>query len=580
MQAILMRDNCRLRRSALLCSVNLADFAKLLILEDLSNKQRFSSRLALQVHPPPSDFISLLRLSLSVLISNRRHFGGLSCAYLLRNAFRKLTYPADQRKAVAVGARPRQHGSRASGRPSKNLSDGYKSIAIINLPGRRFTASLLFIISFGFPIRSRRRRAPEMLLTTAMPFQERLFQKCLEKFHRQMELSECLPALTLVYDLEKNGVNRCKHSENATIVEHNLDYYSDCSKFEHSISKWIVPFLMMLCFLGNVLNILIYRLPYFDGSSSVHFLRAKALANLIFVLSRIFEVIHAWTIEASAQFELTYWTTKPFVITVANVSGTISTWLTLLVTMETVMCVLTPFSFRQYCTRRLSLNLLIATVVLSSVLHLTFLCTHHVATTTVVKELNASSHCWYHAVYFTMQRNVLPIYEFYEKMYYWIQMTVSIVLPTIIMLICSVLIITQFTIKDLGETFSQRRRCVIRMTVATTLSHLLLEGPALLTFGAAALKGAGSSAHDVITCKLNHGNNLLSMVNATIPFFVFLMCNHQFRHMTTVYLQAQTACESEKKRDLLNQSTVRNRSTRDQEKSVFEQKLLTKVTNI
>ncbi|KAK0396611.1 hypothetical protein QR680_001784 [Steinernema hermaphroditum] len=418
------------------------------------------------------------------------------------------------------------------------------------------------------------------VLAAAIPFQERLFQKCLERFHRRMELSECLPALTVVHEYEKNGISLCESLANVTVVEHNLDYYSDCSKFDQSISRWIVPILQLLCFLGNVLNILIYRLPYFDGSSSVHFLRAKALANLVFVLSRIFEVIHAWTIEANAQFELTYWTTKPFVITVANVSGTISTWLTLLVTIETVMCVLMPFSFRQYCTRRLSLNLLIATVILSSGLHLTFLCTHHVATSSVLREINSSVHCWYHAIYFTMQRNTLPIYELYEKMYYWIQMTVSIVLPTIIMLICSVLIITQFTIKELGETFSQRRRCVIRMTVATTLSHLLLEGPALLTFGAAALKGAGSSSHDVTTCKLNHGNNLLSMVNATIPFFVFLVCNHQFRHMTKVYLQAQTACERDKKRALLNQSTVRNRSARDPERSVIEQKLITKVTNM
>uniref|UniRef100_A0A1I7YP68 G_PROTEIN_RECEP_F1_2 domain-containing protein n=1 Tax=Steinernema glaseri TaxID=37863 RepID=A0A1I7YP68_9BILA len=437
-------------------------------------------------------------------------------------------------------------------------------------------------------------------LNSAIPFHERLFQRCFERFHRHMELSECLPALTMVHEFQSNNIYRCLSLENVTVVEHNLDYFTDCSKFEQSISRWIVPLLQLLCFLGNVLNILIYRLPYFDGSSSVHFLRAKALANLIFVLSRIFEVIHAWTTEANAQFEIAYWTTKPYVITVANVSGTISTWLTLLVTMETVMCVLMPFSFRQYCTRRLTLNLLIATVVLSTALHLTFLCTHHVSTTTVLRELNSSTQCWYHSIHFTMQRNTPPIYELYEKMYYWIQMTrntppiyelyekmyywiqmtVSIVLPTIIMLICSVLIITRFTFKDLGETFSQRRRCVILMTVSTTLSHLFLEGPALLTIGAAALKGAGSSAHNDSICKLNHGNNLLSMVNATIPFFVFLVCNHQFRHMTKVYLQAQTSCQSDKKRALLSQSTVRNRAARDPERSVIEQKLITKVTNM
>jgi hypothetical protein len=47
----------------------------------------------------------------------------------------------------------------------------------------------------------------------------------------------------------------------------------------------------------------------------------------------------------------------------------------------------------------------------------------------------------------------------------------------------------------LGESFSQRRRCVIRLTVATTLSHLLLEGPALATFAAAALKGTAMARH-------------------------------------------------------------------------------------
>lgn len=33
---------------------------------------------------------------------------------------------------------------------------------------------------------------------------------------------------------------------------------------------------------------------------------------------------------------------------------------------------------------------------------------------------------------------------------------------------------------QLGQAFSQRRKCVIRLTVATTGSHLLLEGPATI----------------------------------------------------------------------------------------------------
>lgn len=54
--------------------------------------------------------------------------------------------------------------------------------------------------------------------------------------------------------------------------------------------QYAVPPLMMLCFIGNMLNVLIYGLPYFEGSSSVHFLRAKAIANMVFMFSRILEV--------------------------------------------------------------------------------------------------------------------------------------------------------------------------------------------------------------------------------------------------------------------------------------------------
>jgi hypothetical protein len=92
-------------------------------------------------------------------------------------------------------------------------------------------------------------------------------------------------------------------------------------------------------------------------------------------------------------------------------------------------------------------------------------------------------------------------------------------------------------LQQLGESFSQRRRCVIRITVATTVAHLLLEGPALLTFAAAALKGSKTERHDVAMCLLNTGNNFLSIVNATIPFFLYLACNDQFRRMTFVYLR-------------------------------------------
>lgn len=122
---------------------------------------------------------------------------------------------------------------------------------------------------------------------------------------------------------------------------------------------------------------------------------------------------------------------------------------------------------------------------------------------------------------------------------------------------------------------------MIRLTVATTLSHLLLEGPALLTFGAAAIKGASSEQHNLEMCILNHLINALSVVNATIPFFVFLACNQQFRQMCFVYLKAQAEFNETKKQVLLAQAVGRCRNGRDNnERSYVEQTLLVKTSNI
>lgn len=70
---------------------------------------------------------------------------------------------------------------------------------------------------------------------------------------------------------------------------------------------------------------------------------------------------------------------------------------------------------------------------------------------------------------------------------------------------------------------------------------MLLEGPALLTFGAVASKGAFVQYHNTEICVMNHANNLLSVINATIPFFVFLVCNQQFRQMSALFLRFPTS---------------------------------------
>lgn len=193
--------------------------------------------------------------------------------------------------------------------------------------------------------------------------------------------------------------------------------------------------------------------------------------------------------------------------------------MTLYITIETAIGVLKPFCYRKYCTRKKTLWLLIASIIISFLLHLIFLCTHEIktrimlidskkfinynyinnffnttispvkiTTTTILKteykskiiaektnnsfnlqnitnwssKLNKiknstnetfqnnelQKRCWQLLLSYTMQPiSTLLKNEMYEKIYYWLQIMASIVLPTLAMLFCSFLIVTRFTFK-------------------------------------------------------------------------------------------------------------------------------------
>uniref|UniRef100_A0A915DWU6 G-protein coupled receptors family 1 profile domain-containing protein n=1 Tax=Ditylenchus dipsaci TaxID=166011 RepID=A0A915DWU6_9BILA len=381
---------------------------------------------------------------------------------------------------------------------------------------------------------------------TPKSVQERLTLKCATKFGvPHMEINQCYELLTSVINLESSGVPSCYPSGTVPTTNHSPEYFSECGQVERLIAQYALPVLQIFCLFGNVMNLLIYRLPYFHGSSAVYFLRAKALANLLFVESRSFEVLHAWLFVPNDQFEELYWKSRPYIITVANISASSAMHFIFLSTHQ-VSSKLSLYSPPPPAISMLSGS---AGRHYYAPLH-QFRQHHHQPHNT--DQPKQVSNCWELIITYSMQPiAVLLTNQSYEKIYYWLQMLCSIVVPTLAMLLCSVLIVTRFTFKELGEAFSQRRKCVIRMTCATTLSHLMLEGPALLTFGAVALKGASSQHHNANICIINNTNNLLSVINATIPFFVFVLCNQQFRKMSSVYLSnnksADTRSDSQKR---------------------------------
>ncbi|KAL3103088.1 hypothetical protein niasHS_002274 [Heterodera schachtii] len=388
---------------------------------------------------------------------------------------------------------------------------------------------------------------------------EKVIQNCEQKFGVELALDVCLQMLGELFQLNtsqmpgsdgngRNGteIGRCADEKGASPFAHNRDHFDGpCTALELWTLRFVFPLLQFLCLGGNLLNLLVYSFPYFGDNSSVHLLRAKAVANLFFVQCRLLEVLHAW-VPLQSRLEWLYWHSRPWMITMGNLNGTISTWMTMFISLQTMICVLWPFSFRIWCGPRPTLCCLVGSVFCAAGIHSLFLITHEVVPVPTLQFESAlpsvvpSFACFRIATTFRMRLSNAIWASSLERPYYWVQMSATIVLPILVMMVCTALVVSRFTLKpQLGQSFSQRRKCVIRLTVATTVSHLLLEGPAALGYAFFALRGASMPDQREWMCALTASNNVLSALNATIPFFLFLFCSAQFRQMSVLGIKSR-----------------------------------------
>ena len=140
--------------------------------------------------------------------------------------------------------------------------------------------------------------------------------------------------------------------------------------------------------------------------------------------------------------------------------------LTLFVTIETALCVVLPFKYRQLSTRRSTSALLLASVLVSACFHACFFFAIHSVVPTIglrssslpaiVADAQSSGGgggndgkqraCWFTFFYFTMRRSSLPNHQLVEHIYYWLQTIFVIVVPPLTMLVCCVLLVLKFAL--------------------------------------------------------------------------------------------------------------------------------------
>lgn len=125
--------------------------------------------------------------------------------------------------------------------------------------------------------------------------------------------------------------------------------------------------------------------------------------------------------------------------------------------------------------------------------------------------------------------------ELYDQVYNYVSSVSVILLPPVILIVLTGLINYELFCRRRISTqlaAAEQKRCVTRLTLATTICFLVLESPQSLIFTVAAINGSANlnSQYKMISSI----TNIISMVNTTLPFFVYLACSHRFRQICTL----------------------------------------------
>lgn len=197
-----------------------------------------------------------------------------------------------------------------------------------------------------------------------------------------------------------------------------------------------------------------------------------------------------------------------------------------MITLETYFCIAFPIRFRKW-SQKSHIRILIASMLTLSALH-------HLALP-ITRTTNEYLLCLDTVKRYQMIIRNGTIYHTYESVYYIVQSVTVIVVPNLMMLIFCTLIACKFKKKNVGQCFSRRRRCVLRITITTTISYCILETPNLFVFLAVAWRGSSVESNESL-CIVSLITNFLSISNATIPFVVYVSFNGTFRQLLFVQL--------------------------------------------
>ncbi|KRX48792.1 Probableputative G-protein coupled receptor [Trichinella sp. T9] len=297
---------------------------------------------------------------------------------------------------------------------------------------------------------------------------------------------------------------------------------ADLLPMERPLFLYLYPIILLTCVAGNSANLLVYWHRFLRAAPTIRLLAAKAVANALCVISLIPRFAHLLPADLKhTAVENFYWKTLPVTLFLINLFGTVAIWLTVAVTVESYIMVAFPAQAKSWCSIRNAYLCIVGCFGAAIALQVFYLLCRQVVPVV----------CPNMKTYFYLLSTGLPAYE---KLYYWANALSTLLIPMVTMLALSLLIYYQlFWAKRRFSQGSEQKRCVTRLSMATTACHLVFEMPHVVNFIIAAVDHtlARQWRRRFPWEQFAAVANFLSMLDASLTVFVYFACSQRFRQI-------------------------------------------------
>uniref|UniRef100_A0A0N5BZG3 G_PROTEIN_RECEP_F1_2 domain-containing protein n=1 Tax=Strongyloides papillosus TaxID=174720 RepID=A0A0N5BZG3_STREA len=346
-------------------------------------------------------------------------------------------------------------------------------------------------------------------------------------------LSELLPKYKItVEDILNRNINQTK-MRNFLRVFHIHRLTDNSLENDLCEDSYIYKLLMGKIFLGvfgialigNITNILVYKRDHIRNYITIKLLCSKLILNtitLILLLPHTLRIIGLWESGSTIDYYY-YYIFWPLELFFVNLFGFCATWITVFMTAECVMTSYAPGYSKLIWTRR---NVILSYVVLG-VLGTLMAIIYPLNRRAILNNDGGKI-----KVIISTSDNIFL--GKIEKIHTIINLLISIIIPLILLIILTVVLFYRFVIYRKTETgillkFTKEKRCVVKISVLTTVLFILSEIPAIPVFINSFTRGTHAIYQDKILCRWLTLSHFCGICNSSLSFLIYFMFSRRFR---------------------------------------------------